>query len=199
MNGRAHSRGHGPTRARCWLPLGWARRDHRYHGARPAVGNRFLAGTSWLSPGWNQPWADGREAADCFNSAADSYADRPQVPNPHALPFMRMTPAARYRAMARFASPRPLAVPARVEALPVPRSCPRRTAPEVRRLTLGTLEEYRVPWGTCGPTATHAPAPRGRLADCLKQAADQGSTRSCLCSSTTRGDRGTVRSTSGPL
>ena len=80
--------------------LGWDRGDERYHWARPGVGNRFLSGTSWLPVGWNQAWVEGRTAADCFNSAVDSYADRPRVPQPHALHFMGMSPDARYRAMA---------------------------------------------------------------------------------------------------
>src|SRR3954452_9633856 len=80
--------------------LGWDRGDERYHGARPGRDNDFVAGTSWLPTGWNQPWTGPREIGDCFNSAAASYADRPRVPDPHALHFMGMTPAARYRAMA---------------------------------------------------------------------------------------------------
>ncbi|SDE36736.1 hypothetical protein SAMN05660485_00719 [Blastococcus fimeti] len=83
--------------------LGWDRGDERYHWARPGVGGRFLSGTSWLPTGWNQPWVDGRTAADCFNSTAESYAARPRVPEPHALHFMGMPPAARYRAMASVA------------------------------------------------------------------------------------------------
>jgi hypothetical protein len=80
--------------------LGWNRGDERYHWARPGPGNAFLTGTSWLPIGWNQPWTADREDGDCFNSSAGSYADRPRVPRPHALHFMGMTPAARYRAMA---------------------------------------------------------------------------------------------------
>ena len=80
--------------------LGWNRGDRDYHWARPGTGNPFLAGTSWLPPGWNQPWVAGRAADECFNSAADSYADRPTVPRPHALHFMGMSPTARYNAMA---------------------------------------------------------------------------------------------------
>jgi hypothetical protein len=83
--------------------LGWDRGDERYCSARPGPGNGFLTGTSWLPPGWNQPWTGPREDGDCFNSTADSYADRPRVPRPHALHFMGMTPAARYRAMAAVA------------------------------------------------------------------------------------------------
>ena len=79
--------------------LGWDRGDEGYHWARPGAGNRFLAGTSWLPPGWNQAWVDGRKTEDCFNSTADSYADRPRVPDPHALHFMGLSPEARYRAM----------------------------------------------------------------------------------------------------
>jgi hypothetical protein len=79
--------------------LGWDRGDERYHWARPGAGGRFLTGTSWLPPGWNQAWLDGRRTEDCFNSTADSYADRPRVPDPHALHFMGLSPEARYRAM----------------------------------------------------------------------------------------------------
>lgn len=101
--------------------LGWDRGNEHYHWARPGSGSRFLAGTSWLPPGWNQPWIEGREAADCFNSAAGSYADRPRVPRPHALHFMGMTHAARYRAMAAVTSHHPVARPGRMEHMPVPR------------------------------------------------------------------------------
>jgi hypothetical protein len=80
--------------------LGWDRGDERYHWARPGPGSRFLAGTSWLPVGWNQPWVEGRQDADCFNSSASSYADRPRVADPHALHFMGLSPSARYRAMA---------------------------------------------------------------------------------------------------
>ncbi|SDZ00655.1 hypothetical protein SAMN05661080_05239 [Modestobacter sp. DSM 44400] len=80
--------------------LGWDRGDERYHWAGPGQGNHFLTRTSWLPPGWNQPHVQERTASDCFNSAADSYADRPRVPHPHALHFMGMPPSARYRAMA---------------------------------------------------------------------------------------------------
>jgi hypothetical protein len=82
------------------VALGWDRGDERYHWARPGRGNAFLDGTSWLPTGWNQPWTGARQDGDSFNSPADSYAERPQVPRPHALHFMGMTPAARYRAMA---------------------------------------------------------------------------------------------------
>ena len=84
--------------------LGWDRGDEDYRWARPGRGNDFLTGTSWLPPGWNSPHLQGRRDDECFNSAADSYADRPQVGAPHALHFMGMSPAARYRAMAAFAS-----------------------------------------------------------------------------------------------
>ncbi len=84
--------------------IGWNRGDERYHWARPGEGNQFLSGTSWLPPGWNQPWVDGRTDADCFNSTAASYADRPRVPEPHALHFMGMPPAARYLAMSAVAA-----------------------------------------------------------------------------------------------
>jgi molybdopterin-biosynthesis enzyme MoeA-like protein len=60
----------------------------------------FSGSTSWLPPGWNSPYTGRRSDDDCFNSAAASYADRPRVEAPHALHFMGMTPAARYRAMA---------------------------------------------------------------------------------------------------
>jgi hypothetical protein len=79
--------------------LGWDRGDHSYCWSRPGRGNAFLASTSWLPPGWNQPYLDGRCDHDLFNSSAVSYADRPTVAYPHALHFMGMTPAARYRHM----------------------------------------------------------------------------------------------------
>jgi len=85
--------------------LGWDRGDLSYRWARPGQGSRFLAGTSWLPPGWNQPCLDERRDDDCFNSSAGSYGDRPRVLDPHALHFMGMSPAARYRAMARVVSP----------------------------------------------------------------------------------------------
>jgi hypothetical protein len=105
--------------------LGWNRGDANYHWARPGEGSRFLAGTSWLPPGWNQPWVEDRTESDCFNSEACSYADRPRVPNPRALHFMGMAPAARYRAMAAVAgrhagSP----VAAGRPRIPVPRPAP---------------------------------------------------------------------------
>ncbi len=83
--------------------LGWDRGDERYRWARPGPGNAYTAGTSWLPPGWNAPWQGARSDEGCFNSAADSYADRPRVDRPHALHFMGMSPAARYRAMAAVA------------------------------------------------------------------------------------------------
>ena len=83
--------------------LGWHRGDERYHGARPGGGTAFLARTSWLPPGWNQPYLGGRVDADLFNSCARSYEDRPSVAAPHALHFMGMTPAARSRHMAAVA------------------------------------------------------------------------------------------------
>ena len=80
--------------------LGWDRGDERYHGARPGPGGPALAGTSWLPPGWNQPYLGDRPEADGFNSRADSYADRPSVAAPHALHFMGLSPQARYERMA---------------------------------------------------------------------------------------------------
>ena len=80
--------------------LDWDRGDQRYWWARPGRGNQFLAGTSWLPPGWNQPYLDGRTDEDVYNSSARSYADRPVVSHPHALHFMGLSPAARYRHMA---------------------------------------------------------------------------------------------------
>ena len=78
--------------------LGWERGDERFHWARPGPGNEFLAKTSWLPVGWNQPYLGDRGSA-CYNSAAESYEGRPAVPDPHALHFMGMTPDARYRCM----------------------------------------------------------------------------------------------------
>lgn len=82
--------------------LGWDRGDARYHWARPGRGGAFLDGTSWLPPAWNTPFVH-RSDDEVFNSSAASYADRPCVASPHALHFMGMTPAARYRHMAEHA------------------------------------------------------------------------------------------------
>ena len=79
--------------------LGWDRGDERYHWARPGPGGAFLDGTSWLPPGWNQPYLGGRVDGELFNSCARSYVDRPDVADPHALHFMGMTPPARARHM----------------------------------------------------------------------------------------------------
>lgn len=82
------------------VALGWDRGDERYHWARPGPGGRFLSGTSWLPPGWNQPYLGGRVEGNVFNSSAESYETRPVVRHPHAVHFMGMTPAARYEHMA---------------------------------------------------------------------------------------------------
>ncbi len=79
--------------------LGWHRGDDTYRGARPGPGNAFSRRTTWLPTRWNQPFTGSRSAADSFNSASDSYADRPADPDPCALHFMGLTPAARYRRM----------------------------------------------------------------------------------------------------
>jgi hypothetical protein len=79
--------------------LGWDRGDPNYHWAKPGIGNGYLAGTSWLPPGWNQPYLGDRNDNDLYNGRAASYVDRPAVAHPHALHFMGMTPAARYRQM----------------------------------------------------------------------------------------------------
>ncbi|MDV3222980.1 hypothetical protein, partial [Intrasporangium sp.] len=84
--------------------LGWRRGDDRYHWAGPGEGSPFLAGTSWLPPGWNQPYLDGRDPASCYNSSPESYATRPTVASPHALHFMGMTSEARAVHMARQAA-----------------------------------------------------------------------------------------------
>jgi hypothetical protein len=97
--------------------LGWDRGDEEYRWARPGRGSAFLAGTSWLPPGWNSPYLLGRVDGECFNSTATSYADRPQVRDPHALHFMGMSPAARYRAMAAVAGA--AAVPVQPSSLAV--------------------------------------------------------------------------------
>ena len=83
--------------------LGWERGDLDYRWARPGRGSVHLAGTSWLPGGWNQPYLGERRAEDCFNSRAESYAERPRVLAPHALHFMGMSPEARYAAMAAHA------------------------------------------------------------------------------------------------
>jgi hypothetical protein len=87
--------------------LGWNRGDERYHWAGPGSGTRFLAGTSWLPVGWNQPYLDGRTDENCYNGAADSYIGRPTVPCPFAIHFMGMTPASRHQHMARVAASLP--------------------------------------------------------------------------------------------
>jgi len=79
--------------------FGWDRGDTNYHWAKPAPGDDFLAGTSWLPPGWNQPYLDRRDESDLYNGSADSYTDRPAVAHPNALHFMGMTATARYRDM----------------------------------------------------------------------------------------------------
>ena len=84
--------------------LGWERGDERYRGARPGSGNAWLTGTSWLPPGWNQPYQGERAAHEAFNSDAGSYDDRPSVRAPHALHFMGMTAMARYRHMSAVAA-----------------------------------------------------------------------------------------------
>ncbi|MDT4929172.1 MAG: hypothetical protein QOF92_2039 [Pseudonocardiales bacterium] len=80
--------------------LNWDRGDEQYRWARPGTGNQFLAHTSWLPSGWNQPYLEHRVADELYNGNADSYRDRPSVADPHALHFMGMTPVARYRRMA---------------------------------------------------------------------------------------------------
>ena len=92
--------------------LGWDRGDERYHWAGPGRGSSFLAGTSWLPPGWNQPYQGPRSEAGSYNSAAASYADRPAVARPHALHFMGMSAQARYEAMSRQLQGTPEVVPA---------------------------------------------------------------------------------------
>ena len=72
--------------------LGWDRGDERYYRARPGAGGAFLDGTSWLPPGWNQPYLGGRVDGELYNSCARSYADRPDVADPHTPHFMGMTP-----------------------------------------------------------------------------------------------------------
>lgn len=84
--------------------LGWDRGDERYHWARPGPGTEALAATSWLPPSWNQPYVQERTPENCYNSEPDSYLTRPTVPDPHAVHFMGMTPAARHAHMARMAA-----------------------------------------------------------------------------------------------
>ena len=79
--------------------LGWRRGDEQYHWAGPGAGSPFVLGTSWLPPSWNQPYLQGRTPEGSYNSSVQSYASRPQVPNPHALHFMGMTPKARWEHM----------------------------------------------------------------------------------------------------
>jgi hypothetical protein len=81
--------------------LGWDRGDANYHWAKPGPGNRYLAGTSWLPIGWNQPYLGDRVDAELYNGSAASYVGRPTVEHPHALHFMGMTPTARYGHMSK--------------------------------------------------------------------------------------------------
>lgn len=103
--------------------LGWHRGDQDYRWAGPGLGSRFLLGTSWLPTSWNQPFVEGRRDVDCFTSAASSYADRPQVTDPHVLHFMGLSPVARHRAMGRTLTERAAAahplIPVRPDARPV--------------------------------------------------------------------------------
>jgi hypothetical protein len=80
--------------------MNWDRGDEQYRWARPGPGNAFSRNTSWLPPGWNQPYLGPRAESELFNGTAASYVGRPNVPEPHALHFMGMLPAARYRQMA---------------------------------------------------------------------------------------------------
>ncbi|CAN5574386.1 hypothetical protein BH10ACT10_BH10ACT10_00240 [soil metagenome] len=84
--------------------LGWHRGDESYHWAGPGSGSLFLAGTSWLPSGWNQPFLEGRVDEDCYNGTAASYVGRPTVPDPFAIHFMGLTPGARRTHMARVAA-----------------------------------------------------------------------------------------------
>lgn len=79
--------------------LGWDRGDEQYRGARPGVGNAFTRRTTWLPHRWNQPYLGPREDDEAFNSAAASYRDRPDHPDPCALHFMGLTAEARLRRM----------------------------------------------------------------------------------------------------
>jgi hypothetical protein len=84
--------------------LGWDRGDERYHWARPGPGTEAIRATSWLPPGWNQPYVQERTLENCYNSEPHSYLTRPTVPDPHAVHFMGMTPTARHAHMARLAA-----------------------------------------------------------------------------------------------
>jgi hypothetical protein len=84
--------------------LGWDRGDDRYWWSRPGRGGPFMDGTSWLPPGWNQPYLGGRLDENLFNGSAKSYVGRPTVNNPYAVHFMGMTPTARYQHMAAVAA-----------------------------------------------------------------------------------------------
>jgi hypothetical protein len=81
--------------------LDWDRGDEQYRWAGPGPGNAFTATTSWLPPTWNQPYLGQRLESDLYNGDASSYIGRPSVPEPHALHFMGMLPAGRYRQMQR--------------------------------------------------------------------------------------------------
>lgn len=80
--------------------LGWDPGEH-YRWARPGRGTDFLTCTSWLPPGWNQPFTD-RTDDESYNSLASGYADRPVVAAPYAVHFMGMTVEGRERRMAEY-------------------------------------------------------------------------------------------------
>lgn len=83
--------------------LGWGAARCATTGAGSVKGSPSLGGISWLPPGCNAPYVDGRRPQGSFGSTTDTYGDRPRTPHPHALHFMGMTPTAGYRAWASVA------------------------------------------------------------------------------------------------
>jgi glycosyltransferase involved in cell wall biosynthesis len=64
--------------------LGWHRGGQIYHGAGPGAGSRFLHGTGWLPPSWNQLYAVPGEDVTSVHAV-------PRVPEPYALHFAGMS------------------------------------------------------------------------------------------------------------
>jgi hypothetical protein len=92
--------------------LGWDRGGSIYHGAGPGAGSRFLRGTGWLPPSWNQLYAVPGEDAKSVHAI-------PRVQEPHALHFAGMGMEAREPLMRRTLG-RAIAAGATAPALPLP-------------------------------------------------------------------------------
>ena len=74
--------------------LGWDRGGSIYHDAGPGAGSRYLRGTGWLPPSWNQVYSVPGEDAKSVHAI-------PRVQEPHALHFAGMSMDAREPLMRR--------------------------------------------------------------------------------------------------